>query len=156
MKSIFQFKYIFLNYQICAENINRWKVILETAIQKAKYDNDVESEQFLSESQVEVEKKWSRLHVCVKDYRDALSRRSVFTKLYDEVESWIEQKCQIINRLIKVKSEFHDLIEIDKIINQINQHADEVHVFCEPKLKYLSQLAVEINGWGIFKYIINN
>lgn len=150
MNLIFNPNLSFINDQICAENINRWKVILETAIQKAKYDNDVESEQLLNESQAEVEKKWSRLHVCLKDYRDALSRRSVFTKLYDEVESWIEQKCQIINRLIKVKSEFHDLIEIDKILNQINQHVDEVHVFCEPKLKYLSQLAVEINGLTIF------
>lgn len=94
----------------------------------------------------QIDKKWSKLHVCVKDYRDALTKRSTFSKLYEEVEQWIEQKTQLINRLIATKNECRELQEVEFVLTQINQNIDEIQTYSDGKVKYLSQLAVEINA----------
>jgi uncharacterized coiled-coil DUF342 family protein len=117
---------------------------VETALQKV-YE-DAESEQELRDSLSQVDKKWSSLHVWVKDYRDALTKRSTFAKLYEEVDYWIQQKNQIINRIVTTKNECKELKEVEFVLSQINQNIDEVQQYNEGKVKHLSQLAVEING----------
>lgn len=117
---------------------------METALQKV-YE-DAESEQELRDSLSQVDKKWSSLHVWVKDYRDALTKRSTFAKLYEEVDYWIQQKNQIINRIVTTKNECKELKEVEIVLSQINQNIDEVQQYNEGKVKHLSQLAVEING----------
>lgn len=58
----------------------------------------------------------------------------------------MQQKNQLINRLISTKNECRELKEIEYALTQISQHIEEVQVYTETKVKHLTQLAVDING----------
>lgn len=118
-------------------------MIVETVLEKGVSDGEHE---LLTESLSHIDKKWSVLHVCVKDYREALAKRNTFAKLYDEVEYWMQQKNQLLTRLFVTKAEVRDLKEIEFVLTQVNQNIDEVQHYSEGKVKHLTQLAVEING----------
>jgi hypothetical protein len=76
-----------------------------------------------------------------------LNRKSVFIKLNDEVDCWLQQKFQLISRLCVCKSDLYkDLSEIEVVLTKISQHIAEINHFTETKIKHLSQLAIEING----------
>lgn len=126
------------------DNVNRWKSVVEVSIQKNASDFEMQHE--LKESLSQIEKKWSTLHVFVKDYRDMLNKKSAFCKLYDEVDCWLQKRTQVINKFSICKTECRDLKEVERILVQIDQNIDDMNYFSDTKIKHLTQVALEING----------
>ena len=72
------------NMSICSENIVRWKNVVNSVMQQRRVDHeDALQQQELNEMLNQIDTKWSSLHVCVKDYRDALANSNSFCKLYE-------------------------------------------------------------------------
>jgi hypothetical protein len=94
----------------------------------------------------QIEKKWSHLHASIKDYRDALAKENAFHKLYEEIELWTTQKRQVIQRLVISKGECQEIREVEHVLTQIETNMQEVRKFADTKVKYLTQLAVQIYG----------
>ncbi len=136
------------NMSICSENIVRWKNVIDTILSKRRNDHeDALQQQELNDMLNQVDTKWSMLHSNVKDYRDALANSNSFCKLYEEVELWVHQKTQIIEKLYtSSKSEFVDIREIDFLITQINRNIDDIKQFNDTKIKHLTQLSVQVYG----------
>ena len=135
------------NMTICAENITRWKEIVEQIVQTRRHQGLSDySQSELVNSIAEVDKMWSTLHVRVKDYRDLLVKANAFHKLYEEVELWTSQKSQLLSRLIVSQNECHQVREVEFVLRQVEQNIDEVKQYNETKMKCLSKLAVQLYG----------
>lgn len=146
-RSLLSFNEITENMTICSENITKWRSTVEKIIQKRRVDHeDASQQQELGDYLNKVDKKWSTLHVCVKDYRDALANANAFCKLNEEVELYVYQKTQIIERLMISKNETKNLKEIEFILNQINQNIEELKKYNETKVTHLSQMANQVFG----------
>jgi hypothetical protein len=79
--------------------------------------------------------------------RDALANSNSFCKLYEEIELWIQQKTQVIEKLYtSSKSEFVDVREIEFLITQLNRNIDDIRQFNDTKIKHLTQLSVQVYG----------
>jgi hypothetical protein len=94
----------------------------------------------------QIDKKWSSLHSSMKDYRDLLAKANAFHKLYEEIELWTNQKKQAIHRLVISRNEFQDIKEVEHVLTQIETSIQDVRKFTDTKVKYLTQLAVQIYG----------
>ena len=136
------------NMSICSENIVRWKSVVDSIMQKRRVDHeDAKQQQELNDMISQIDTKWSSLHVCVKDFRDALANSNSFCKLYEEIELWTNQKTQIIEKLyVSIKSECVDVRELEFLIAQINRNIDDIKQFNETKIKHLTQLSVQLYG----------
>lgn len=86
------------------------------------------------------------MHNCVKNYRDSLVKANEFHKLNEDLELWIQQKTEIINRMYITKTEFRDLKEIEFILTQINQNLEDLKQNYNNKVKHLSELAIKVYG----------
>jgi len=136
------------NMSICSENIVRWKNVVDSVLSKRRNDHeDAVQQQELNDMLNQVDIKWSMLHSSVKDYRDALANSNSFCKLYEEIELWIQQKTQVIEKLYtSSKSEFVDVREIEFLITQLNRNIDDIRQFNDTKIKHLTQLSVQVYG----------
>jgi hypothetical protein len=98
----------------------------------------------------QIDKKWSTLHACAKDYRDSLARINAFHKLCEEIELWTSQRRHSTQRLLSNRSEllesFTSTREVEHVLNQIEHTSTEVASYSETKLKQLTQLAGQIYG----------
>ncbi len=120
---------------------------MDKIIDKRNYDHeDPIQQKELKDSLSYIDKKWSTLHTCVKDYRDVLSNTNQFYKLVEEVEVWTEQKVETIRRLISNKKSCQNVKEAEVLDAQIDQNINEANQFKENKIKHLSHLAVKIYG----------
>lgn len=86
-----------------------------------------------------MEKKWSTLHVCVKDYRNVLGNNNAFYKQIEELELWNNQKHQHLNYLSSLKTECTSVREVEHINTQIVQTIEEITRINETKVKNLTQ-----------------
>ena len=86
-----------------------------------------------------MEKKWSTLHVCVKDYRNVLGNQNAFYKQIEELELWNHQKQQHLIYLNSLKTECTSVREVEHINTQIVQTIEEITRINETKVKNLTQ-----------------
>lgn len=122
-------------------------MIVDDVIQHRRSDlEDAHQQQELLNHLADVEKKWSSLHLHVKEYRDVLAKANAFHKLYEEIDIWTNHKTQVMESLIVKKTECTELKEIELILHQVRQILEEVKQFSETKVKYLTQLAVQLYG----------
>lgn len=121
---------------------------VDTIIQKRCSDHeDANQKQALEESLNEIEKKWSSLHVFLKDYRDKLVKTKTFSELSEQIDLWFHEKIQIITNITITKIQSTtELREIESILLDINKNIQEIKQFNETKVKSLSQLAVQLYG----------
>lgn len=107
---------------------------------------DGSQEKELKFSLREVDDKWSCLNQSLKDYHNLLLRANEFYKMHEDLEIWTQQKSQVINRLLVNKTELYDLKQIEFVLEQINQNLNDIKEYHDTKIKYLTNLAVEIYG----------
>ena len=119
----------------------------DTLIQQRRNDQqDTLQLQELEESMSQVDKKFSVLHVCVKDYRDKLASANQFHKLYEDVECMTQQKIQLIEQYKIKRTEIVEIKEVETILQQLTQHIEDFKQSYETKINQLSKLAVQIYG----------
>jgi CHASE3 domain sensor protein len=126
----------------------------EKILQKSRSEPaDVIQQQELADGINQIDKKWSTLHVCVKDYRDQLANTSTLHKISDDAETWLQQKTEEVdNTNNKIQIDISDANKKSTLVNQINQHLNEAKQFNDTKIKYLTQLAIKVYGYYYYYY----
>jgi hypothetical protein len=122
----------------------------DATIQQRRNDQkDMSQLNELEESINQVDKKFSVLHVCVKDYRDKLASANQFYKLYEDVECMTQQKIQLIEQYKIRRTQIVEIKEVETIIQQLTHHIEDFKQSYETKINQLSKLAVQIYGTSI-------
>ena len=134
------------------ENILKWRHNLELLAQKPNQDKNK-----IQESINNIDKKWSSLTVFVNDYRDHLNKAVEFQKLFDEVDLWATQKVEHLKQLdvrretLSINPTIQSLTEIHSIVRQIDDYIEEYNRVNKEKVKYLTELSIQIYG-SLFLY----
>jgi hypothetical protein len=136
------------NMTICSDNITRWKENIEIINQKYKIDGPeaIDNNREIQDHISQIDKKWSTLHVRVKDYRDQLANANKFCKLYEDADIWLQHKNQMLNKMRINKLECKQVKEIEFLINQIDQNIEDAKKFDEEKIRHLNEVVIQING----------